>query len=269
MQWSTTAIAWAQRLPARALIGLIAFTEARIRNTRDGRRPFFEPDAFPWVASLEAGWRGVRDELDGVLARLELLPNFQDIQVEQRMVTNDDGWKTFIFLGYGARHEQNLARCPETARLLAAIPGLTTAFFSILRPGKRLPPHHGPYAGVLRYHLALKVPEPAERCGLRVGGVTAHWREGRSLVFDDTHEHEAWNDTADVRVVLFVDFARPLPPLVAALNWVVLRAIRLSPFIREAVRRLQAWEELVGPQFDAAGRSEPVGADATMDEVKG
>ncbi len=92
------------------------------------------------------------------------------------------------------------------------IPGLTTAFFSILSPHKHIGEHRGPWRGVLRYHLALRVPEPAAQAGISVGGQVAHWEEGRSLLFDDGYEHFAWNDTDGVRVVLFVDVIRPLKP---------------------------------------------------------
>ena len=81
--------------------------------------------------------------------------------------------------------------------------------FSILEPGKRLPPHRGPYNGVLRLHLGLLIPEPRERAAIRVGPEQHHWTEGRVLIFDDAYEHEAWNETEQVRVVLFVDFERP------------------------------------------------------------
>ena len=62
----------------------------------------------------------------------------------------------------------------------------------------------------MRYHLALKVPEPREQCRIRVGDEIVTWEEGRSLIFDDTYEHEVWNDTDDERVVLFLDVVRPL-----------------------------------------------------------
>src|SRR5688500_16584684 len=155
----------------------------------------------------------------------------------------DDGWKTFFFCGYGSKHEKNIARCPETHRLLRNIPGLTTAFFSILRPKKRLRRHRGPFKGVLRYHLALKVPEQAELCGIKVGNDVRNWQEGKSLIFDDTHPHEAWNDTDELRVVLFVDFVRPLPQPLAAINAFALHLIGKTTFVQAAVRRLEAWEE--------------------------
>ena len=91
------------------------------------------------------------------------------------------------------------------------IPGMTTAMFSILSPRKHILDHRGPYKGVLRYHLGLIVPEDAERCRIRVGEDVRHWEEGKSMIFDDTFNHEVWNDTDETRVVLFVDVLRPLP----------------------------------------------------------
>ena len=94
-----------------------------------------------------------------------------------------------------SRASRTALRCPETTRLVESVPGMETAMFSILSPGKHIPPHHGPYKGVLRYHLGLLVPEPEDQLGISVGGQVAHWSEGESLVFDDTFEHSAWNDT--------------------------------------------------------------------------
>ena len=110
-----------------------------------------------------------------MLSYRDALPNFQDISVDQASITDDDGWKTYFFFGYGFRSEANCARCPETAALLDRIPGLTTAFFSILSPHKHIGEHRGPWRGVLRYHLALRVPEPPAPAGISVG------RPGRAL----------------------------------------------------------------------------------------
>ena len=101
--------------------------------------------------------------------------------------------------------------CPQTAALMREIPGMTTAMISILSPRKHILDHRGPYKGVLRYHLGLIVPEDAEACRIRVGEDIRHWQEGKSMVFDDTFNHEVWNDTDETRVVLFVDVLRPLP----------------------------------------------------------
>jgi aspartyl/asparaginyl beta-hydroxylase (cupin superfamily) len=221
------------------------------RHSLVGDHTFFDQGQFPWTATLERGVPAIREELDAVLRYHDELPNFQDISTDQYQITDDDRWKTFFFYGYGFTAGRNVERCPETARLLQSIPGMTTAMFSILSPHKKIPPHGGPYKGVLRYHLALRVPEPAEQCGIRVGNDVRHWVEGKGLVFDDTWEHEAWNDTDGVRVVLFVDFKRPLRGPARMLNETVLRLIGWSPFIQDAKARHNAWER----RFEAARRA--------------
>lgn len=216
----------------------------------DGGACFFDPERFTWIAGVQAGWRAVRAEADGLLRALDILPGFEDIQPAQQAVTNDGRWKVVPLLGYGHAIEQNLRRCPLTAQVLSQVPGLRSAMFSILLPGKELPPHRGPYAGVLRYHLGLKVPQPESQCGITVGEHTRHWHEGRSLVFDDSHLHRAWNHSADTRVVLFVDFDRPLPPALARRNEEFLQVIGQSPFMLDGLRQWQAWEAAHGAQLD-------------------
>jgi beta-hydroxylase len=204
--------------------------------------PFLADDSFPWIAELEQGFDVIRAELDAVLAYHDELPNFQDISIDQRELTDDDKWKTFFFFGYGFKSENNCARCPETTKRLEQVPGLTTAFFSILSPHKKIPPHRGPWRGVIRYHLALKIPEPAQDCGISVGGEVAHWVEGKSLVFDDGYEHSAWNDTDGVRVVLFMDVLRPLRHPGDWANQALIKAIAFSPFVRDGKARHRDWE---------------------------
>ena len=140
------------------------------------------------------------------------LPNFQDISKDQIEITNDDRWKTFFLYGYGFEAKLGVEMCPKTAALMREIPGMKTAMFSILSPRKHILDHRGPYKGVLRYHLGLIVPRKAEKCRIRVGEDIRHWQEGQSLMFDDTFNHEVWNDTDETRVVLFVDVLRPYPP---------------------------------------------------------
>jgi ornithine lipid ester-linked acyl 2-hydroxylase len=206
-------------------------------------QPFFDPADFPWVRDVEENWKQIRAELDAVLAYRDALPNFQDISTDQYNLTDDDRWKTYFFYGYGFKSDANCARCPETTRLVESIPGMETAMFSILAPHKRIPPHDGPYKGVLRYHLGLLVPESGpDDVGIKVGGEVAHWAEGKSLVFDDTFVHEAWNETDETRVVLFVDVVRELRQPMKTFNAIVIKAIGYSPFIQDAKRRHQEWE---------------------------
>jgi beta-hydroxylase len=213
--------------------------------------PFLPVDLFPWTATLEEGFPAIRDELDRVLRYRDELPNFQDISTDQASITDDDRWKTYFFFGFGFKSEPNCARCPMTTALLEGVPGMTTAFFSILSPHKHIGEHRGPWRGLLRYHLALRIPEPASRCGISVAGQVAHWQEGRSLIFDDGYEHHAWNDTDGTRVVLFMDVLRPLRPPGEQLNRALIKAITWSPYVRDGKARHLAWER----RF--AGREHP------------
>jgi beta-hydroxylase len=210
-------------------------------------------ETFTWIAGLEEHWDEIRAELDRLLLRHGELPNFQDISVDQSRLTDDDRWKTYFFYAYGVRSSGNCARCPTTACLVRGVPGMTTAFFSILSPGKHIPEHRGPYKGVLRYHLGLRVPEPADECAINVGGQVAHWREGGSLLFDDTYPHQAWNEGDGLRVVLFMDVVRPLRPPVSWLNWLIIKAIALSPYVQGGKRRNREWE--AGFESTGAGRT--------------
>jgi beta-hydroxylase len=144
-----------------------------------------------------------------------------------------------FFYAYGIKASVNCAKCPQTTNLIEQIPGMKTAFFSILLPGKHIPEHRGPYKGVLRYHLGLKVPQPETSCSLRVGEQICYWKEGKSIIFDDTFPHEAWNQSNDLRVVLFLDFVRPLRFPVSWLNQLLIQLISISPFVQEGKRNFE------------------------------
>lgn len=229
--------------------------KALVRYSIHGNPPLYDPALFPWAAELENEWRAIRAELDDVLRERDALPSFHELTSEVRTITTDDKWKTFLFMGYGFRSERNLRRCPATARALQKIPGLRTAFFSILAPGKHIPPHRGPYNGVLRLHLALKVPEPRDKVRIRVRDRICVWEEGKSLVFDDSFNHEVWNETDGERAVLFVDFARPCRFPGSLLNRLVLAAVPLLPMAREGIRNQRHWERrFYGKDARAAGQ---------------
>jgi ornithine lipid ester-linked acyl 2-hydroxylase len=225
------------RMIAGAGLVLIRAFEWMIRR-QSGDRVFYESREFPWTSRVEAGWKDIRQELEQVLAAPRPVPSFESVSEEQARIVQPEHWKTFFFYAYGHRVDDGCARCPKTVALLDSIPGMTTAMFSILTPGTRIAPHRGPFKGVLRYHLALIVPADGERCAIRVGGEGRRWREGEGLVFDDTYEHEAWNETDEVRGVLFVDFLRKLPFPLSALNRGMIHLIGASPFVQNMVENL-------------------------------
>ena len=225
--------------------------EAAIKQ-RDGAPTFFDLDDFPWTQSLQAQWPALRAEADAVLSALHLLPGIEELQPEQIDLSNDRRWKIFPLYAYGNWASNNLRRCPATARAILGMPGLQAAMFSVLEPRKSLPSHRGVYGGMLRYHLGIRVPQPASQCGISVGGQTRHWDEGRSLIFDDSHEHSAWNHSDEPRVILLADFTRPVAPDLRDMNDQIIQALRGDDYVVKAVERWNEWEALHGSGFDAA-----------------
>jgi len=200
------------RPPMRAAANaLIAFMHWLISFTRNGTATFLPTEEFAWAKVLEKDSHRIRAELDGVLVNLKEIPNAQHEYAGQSELTTDDKWKTFTLYRGRKLVEENARRCPETTRLLLQIPNLTFAFFSILAGHKHLAAHHGPYAGMLNCHLGLLVPEAPHSCRIRVGSDVREWQEGRLMIFDESHEHEVWNDSDEIRVVLLMYIIRPLP----------------------------------------------------------
>jgi aspartyl/asparaginyl beta-hydroxylase (cupin superfamily) len=204
-------------------------------------RAIYGSSDFAWTRELEARAPAIRRELQQVLAQREPIPNIQDLSPEQRTLTVDDKWKTFVLFAYGLRAARNCTQCPETAAAVLRIPGMKTAMFSILSADKHIPAHRGPWKGLLRCHLGLIVPGPPDSCRIRIGERVVGWEEGKVLVFDDTFEHEVWNDSGAERVVLFVDFVRPLRAPMAWLNETLLRVIARSRLGRRAMARFADW----------------------------
>jgi ornithine lipid ester-linked acyl 2-hydroxylase len=159
---------------------------------------FLDPRPFDFVDALESQWETIRDEY------LALPTDRFDPWVQRPM--HGGGWTVFGLHAVGRPIPAACALCPDTARALQQVPGLSMAGFSRLAPRTHVKPHVGWAASVYRLHLALVVPPG---CRLRVAGETRSWEEGHCLIFDDTVEHEAWNDSDSPRAVLLLDFLRP------------------------------------------------------------
>ena len=226
-----------------AIAAQTALESAIARVSRLHDQPVYAVEDFPWVTAVEAYWPAIRAELDSILLERMQLPSFHEILDEVRTITQDDQWKTFWLVGAGIDTRVNAARCPQTMAALQRIPGVVNAFFSMLAPGKIVPAHRGAYNGILRYHLGVRVPQPHWLAGIRVADRICHWQDGASLIFDDSFNHEAWNGTDDWRVVLFVDFARPLKPPFDGLHRALLRAGALLPLMRRARQRHRQWQQ--------------------------
>jgi len=221
------------------------------RHSKVGDEPVFSRDHFPWIEELEADWEAIRDEALAVLKHREGIPPLARISPDHKGLDNQDKWRSFFLWGYGFRIHQNCARCPRTAGALTNVPGLRTAMFSIHAPGMAIPPHKGVTAGMCVFHLGLKVPKDTENCAIRVEDQIVHWQDGEAFVFDDTREHETWNRTDDERVILLIQFDRPLRFPGNIVSWLFFHAIRRSSFVGTARRQLGDWENTFR-QFEKA-----------------
>jgi ornithine lipid ester-linked acyl 2-hydroxylase len=159
---------------------------------------FYDSAEFAFTKDLEANWLTIKQELTQLREG--------DFMAWPEKYLYGKGWDIFGLYAFGLRVGHNCSLCPETTRLVEAIPNLTSAGFSSLAAGTHIAPHTGYPDGLLRCHLGLVVPE---NCGIRVADETKNWTEGQCLVFDDTSEHEAWNRGGSTRVVLLLDFKAP------------------------------------------------------------
>lgn len=213
------------------------------RSSKVGNAPVLRASQFPWIAALESRWPEIRAELDVLLSHQEAIPPLADISPDHRRIAPPDKWKSFFLYGYGYRLDENIRRCPRTAAAVAAIPGLNSAFFSILTPDAHIPRHRGVTKAVLTAHLGLIVPKRREACRMQVDDRVLVWEQGRTLVFDDTFHHEVWNDSGEMRAVLLIQFRRPTGWLGRVVGSLFLGAVRRSRFVQDARSSLGDWEQ--------------------------
>lgn len=204
--------------------------------------PVLDMREFAWTAMLRDNWQAIRDEAVAVALHGGAAPSLATISPDHRAIAEIGKWRSFFLWGYGFPIHDNLARCPQTQRLVERIPGLNSAFFSILAPGTHIPDHRGVTKGLITCHLGLIVPQDGD-VRMRVDDRTVRWAEGETLVFDDTYQHEVWNETSGTRVVLLIQFKRPLRQPGKAIADLFLRVVRKSAFVQEARSNIAKWND--------------------------
>ena len=206
---------------------------------------FYDRNLFPWLDSIEAVADEIRAELLDVLsggsATLDpyvRLPKGAAME-QWRELNNSRRWGVYSLWNEGRAFPDHIARCPRTVEALKVWPRWDvpdngpTALFSVLDAKTRIPPHTGPVNTRLVVHLPLIAPPG---CGFRVGGQQREWEPGKAFVFDDSIDHEAWNDCDLPRAVLIFD------------TW--------SPFLGEAERELvRALTTYIGEYYGTRSNS--------------
>ncbi len=175
-------------------------------------RPWHDPSEFPLARLLADHDEEIRSELAGL--------DGSAFHPESERIGRTGSWDVFLLFERGRKNADNCARCPVTTRLIETNNTVRTLagliYFSRMKPGTHIAPHRGPTNMRLRCHLGIRIPQGD--CAIRVDGETRAWLEGECIVFDDYYEHEAWNHTAEERIVLIVDLWHPdLSPAEVAL----------------------------------------------------
>ncbi|HEY7638399.1 MAG TPA: aspartyl/asparaginyl beta-hydroxylase domain-containing protein [Steroidobacteraceae bacterium] len=193
---------------------------------------FYERAECPWLEELEAVTEPMQRELATILR--EDQPGFapyihydDHMPLDQwRELNHSPRWSAFHFYEKGQQIAERCTRAPATMQALSRLPQAQvplrspTALFSVLQPHTRIPPHTGIANFRLVVHLPLIVPPG---CGFRVGGERREWRIGEAWAFDDTIEHEAWNDSDQTRIIFICDVWSPRlsPPERAAIGAII------------------------------------------------
>lgn len=184
-------------------MNIVIYAFTRVPNT-----PFLSPKIFSDTKILEENWEIIRDEA------LQLM----ELNKIQATKNNDDagfnsffkfGWKRFYLKWYDAKHPSSEKYCPRTVALLRQAKTVKAAMFAELPSNGKLNPHRDPFAGSLRYHLGLITPND-NRCFIEVNRQRYSWRDGESIIFDETFVHSAQNNTPTNRIILFCDIERPM-----------------------------------------------------------
>lgn len=171
-------------------------------------KPYIPVESIPELKLLQENWQLLREE--GLA-----LANNGDIKKSEKL---DDigfnsffktGWTRFYLKWYKDYLPSAKKSCPQTLALLDRCPSIKAAMFVVLPPGAKLVKHRDPYAGSLRYHLGLQTPN-SEDCFIDVDGERYWWKDGESVLFDETYIHYAKNDTQQNRLILFCDIERPM-----------------------------------------------------------
>lgn len=173
--------------------------------TKNNPKLFYTLNDFPELSVFEKNHLIIKKELENL--KIDSENNYWRDSFPHYVEANGSStWKTFTFKIFGIKHPINPTLCPKTFQIIQSLPNIITAEFSFLPAKTHIKPHSGFTKLVFRSHLGITIPD---NCALRVGDVTKHWEEGKMLIFDDSFDHEAWNNSDEDRFVLMLDIVNP------------------------------------------------------------
>ncbi len=206
------------------------------------RQLIFENEKFVWIKEIEKKYPQILDEFNRFSSETGKLPDLGKISEEELRLVKLNQWKFIPLYIYGNKINFICDKLPFTTQAVEGIPDLSTAFISLLSPHAKISEHRGTFRGYLRYHLGLQIPEPYTSCGLQLEEELIQWQNGKSIVFDDTYLHCAWNNSNELRAVLWVDFIRPLPYPLRKASMFVTKLISASPYVQNILAGLMKYK---------------------------
>jgi aspartyl/asparaginyl beta-hydroxylase (cupin superfamily) len=165
--------------------------------------PFWDRFRFSWTSTVEAAVADIRADYESNQPLLDSTRLYESFR------TDRGTWAVKYITCVGRSLPQAERYFPSTVKVLSDVPGALNCgmtYFSTITPRTHILPHSGFTNAHLRCHLALST---ADGCRIRVGDETRTWVNGELLIFDDTYEHEVWNDSPNERVVLLFDVFHP------------------------------------------------------------
>lgn len=229
---------------------LLAFGVLGINDWLIGRfsgnlREVYPSSDWPWISEIEANFDGIRAELDAFLDRTSMphVASMSGLDPDGERAASavppvEGAWRALLLYTRGEWVEETCAHFPFTRSLFANMGNRNNLGFSAVEGGSRIKAHVGPNRGNLRVQLPMIVPGQYGDCRIRVGSEMLNWEERKAIVFDQSIEHEVWNDTDDLRVLLMVEIEQPLRPGLRQFNRLAQYSYRWHPSYRKMPERV-------------------------------
>jgi ornithine lipid ester-linked acyl 2-hydroxylase len=192
---------------------------------------FFDKEDFKWIYNLEENYKLILEEYE-VVNRENRTIDVTEFSKEQLKAIEPNYWAVFPFKTFGIDIHKNRLKCPETSKLIDSIPYCTTAWFSIMKPDTNVLPHRGVFKGYLRCLICIKAPENQTLSGIFINDILYNFKKGEAVVFDDTFMHSAFNKSNQERVVLYIDFIRPMPYFLKLITLLINKIISKSSYVK-------------------------------------
>ncbi len=239
---------WGRQAQSFVIFCLLDVNDWLIGRFAGGRSPIYPTSQWPWIPEVEAATPQIRREIEEY-APSTLLPQVAavsgldpDTEEGKLSIPGLVGtWRTVILFANGAWIDETARHFPRTVECFRSIHPKANVGFSALEPRSHIEAHVGPNRGALRFQLPVIVPGELGDCRIRIGEDVVKWREAEAIVFDLSTNHEAWNDTDHLRVLLMVEIPMPLPPPLKWCNRLAQYSYRWHPSYRGMPDRIAAF----------------------------